>query len=95
MCFVLNNQNYFFINAKDKIKELSKDRIEFRGVNWLNNSSLYLILVNENGNLVYKEILNGKENEVPFMVSKGIIIDNSVIFLGQKGSKKQLLKVTL
>lgn len=92
---LLNNQNYFFINVKDKIKTLSNDRIEFRGVNWLNNSSLYLILVNENGNFVYKEILNGKENEVPFMVSKGIKIDNSIFFLGQKGNKKQLLKVTL
>ena len=91
---LLNNQNYFFINAKEKIKELSNKRIEFKGVNWLNNSNLYLILVNEKGEFVYKEILNSEENEVPFMVSKGVVIDNSIVFLGQKGKKKQLLKVS-
>jgi len=91
---LLNNQNYFFINAKEKIKELSNKRIEFKGVNWLNNSNLYLILVNEKGEFVYKEILNSEENDVTFMVSKGVFIDDSIIFLGQKGKKKQLLKVS-
>jgi hypothetical protein len=32
---------------------------------------------------------------VPFMVSKGAVIDNTVYFLGRKGKDKQLLKVTL
>ena len=43
----------------------------------------------------FKEIVNKEDTEVPFMVSKGLVIDNSVIFLGQKGKNKQLLKVTL
>ncbi|HBD26335.1 hypothetical protein [Flavobacterium sp.] len=92
---LLNKQNYFFINAKDKTKELSKQRVEFKGTNFLSNSNLFLIKVNENGDFSFNEILSDEENEVPFMVSKGVVIDNSIVFLGRKGKKKQLLKVTI
>ena len=34
-------------------------------------------------------------NEVPFMVSNGILSGDSVFFIGRKGKKKQILKVTL
>jgi len=92
---VLNNKNYFFINAKDQIKELSTGRIEFKGANTISNSSLYIISRDNEGDFGYKEVLNNEQTEVPFMVSKGITIDNSIIFLGRKGKKKQLLKITL
>lgn len=90
-----NKKNYFFINAKDKIKELSSQRLEFKGTNWLSNSNLFVISINESGDFLYKQILSDEENDVPFMVSKGVFIDDSIVFLGQKGKKKQLLKVTL
>lgn len=90
-----NKQNYFFINANDRMKELSNQRIEFRGTNWLTNSNLFVISMNEKGDFLYKQILSHEENDVPFMVSKAIVIDDSIIFLGRKGKKKQLLKVTL
>ena len=90
-----NNKNYFFINAKDKMRELSNQRIEFKGTNWLTNSNLFVISMNEKGDFLYKQILSDEENDVPFMVSKGVVIDNSIVFLGRKGKKKQLLKVTL
>lgn len=90
-----NKKNYFFINAKDKMKELSNQRIEFKGTNWLTNSNLFVISMNEKGDFLYKQILSDEENDVPFMVSKGVFIDDSIVFLGQKGKKKQLLKVTL
>ena len=51
--------------------------------------------MNEEGDFLYKQILSDEENDVPFMVSKGVVIDNSIVFLGRKGKKKQLLKVTL
>ena len=92
---LLNKKNYFFINAKDKMKELSNQRIEFKGTNWLTNSNLFVISMNEKGDFLYKQILSDEENDVPFMVSKGVVIDNSIVFLGRKGKKKQLLKVTL
>jgi|GEM_PF-6510469 len=93
--FVLKDINYFFINAKDKIKKLSNERIEFKGANNENNSNLYAIMVNSEGSFEYKEVLNKEENQVAFMVSKGVKIDNSIIFLGRKAKKKQLLKITL
>ncbi|UPT71977.1 MAG: hypothetical protein M0D53_06730 [Flavobacterium sp. JAD_PAG50586_2] len=87
-------KNYIFINTKDKIKKLKNDRIEFGQIR-KNKSNLNIIQVDANGNFEYKEILDDEENAVPFMVAKGVIIDNSVYFLGRRGSEKQLLKVTL
>jgi hypothetical protein len=89
---VINESNniFFFINAKEKIKEISNNRIEFKGVGNLN-----LIRVNEKGDFDYEKILDDEENEVPFMVSNGIKSGDSVFFLGRKGTKKQLLKVSL
>lgn len=89
---VLNGTNdvFFFINAKEKIKEISNNRIQFKGIGNLN-----LIRINPNGDFEYQKILDDDENEVPFMVSNSIKSGNSVFFLGRKGSTKQLLKVTL
>ena len=88
---VLKNSNVcFFINSKDKIKEISNNRIEFKGI-----GNVTLIWINEKGDFEYEKILDEEENEVPFMVSNGIKSGDSVFFLGRKGTKKQLLKVTL
>lgn len=91
---IRNNKNYLFVNTKDKIKKLKNDRNEFGQIR-KNKSNLNVIQVDENGDFEYEEILDDEQNEVPFMVSKGAIIDNSVYFLGRKGRNKQLLKVTL
>lgn len=90
----INKDVYFFINASEKIKNLDNNRIEFTDTG-KNNYNLNLIRINQNGDFEYQEILNNEENEVPFMVSSGIKSNNSVYFLGKKGSKKQLLKVSL
>jgi hypothetical protein len=91
---VRNDKTYFFINARDKIKKLKNDRIEFGQIR-KNKSNLNVIEVNAAGDFDYQEILDDEQNEVPFMVSKGAIIDNAVYFLGRKGKDKQLLKITL
>ncbi|MCF6129722.1 hypothetical protein L1S35_08555 [Flavobacterium sp. AS60] len=91
---VRNDKTYFFINTKDKIKKLKNDRIEFGQIR-KNKSNLNVIEVNAIGDFDYQEILDDEQNEVPFMVSKGALIENSVYFLGRKGKDKQLLKVTL
>ena len=75
-------------------KEISNNRIEFTDIR-KNKSNLNLIRIKENGDFDYQEILDDKQNQVPFMVSKGIIIDSSIYFLGRKGREKQLLKITL
>lgn len=91
---LINNNAYYFINASEKIKNLDNNRIEFRDTR-KNKYNLNLIRINEKGDFDYQEILDDEENEVPFMVGNGIKSGNSVFFLGRKGTKKQLLKVSL
>jgi hypothetical protein len=56
-----------------------------------------VIRINESGDFDYQEVLDDKDNDVPFMVAFGAttLKDHSVFFLGQKGKKKQILKLTL
>lgn len=89
-----NSANFIFINASESINKLKEDRIEFGKVN-INKSNLNLIKINHDGNWDYQEILEATDNTIPLMVSKGIVIDNSIYFLGNRGKTKQLLKVTL
>lgn len=91
---VKDESNYFFINTGEEIKKLSNDRIEFGQVR-KNKSNLNIIRINPDGDFDFVEILDDENTAVPFKVSKGFIIDESLIFIGQKGKVKQLLKVTL
>ena len=91
---IKNGSSYVLINASEKIKELKNERVEFKDVN-PNKANLYLLTIDSSGNFTYQLLLNEDQIEVPFSVSKGILIDNSCYFMGRKGKKKQLLKVTL
>lgn len=89
------NTTYFFINAGEKIKKLKNDRIEFGQVQ-KNKSNLNIIRINASGDFDYEEILDDENTSVPFMVSKGVQInEDSILFLGRKGTTKQLLKVSI
>lgn len=85
---------YFFINTSEKVKKLSNDRILF-GQTSAKKSNLNIIRVNNNGDFDFKEILDDKDSEVPFMVSDGAISGDNIYFIGRKGKKKQLLKISL
>lgn len=85
---------YFFINTGEKVRKIRKDRIEFKEAS-AKRSNLNIIRINENGEFDYREVLDDEENEVPFMVAYGELCGDSVFFLGQRGKKKQLLKLTL
>ncbi len=91
---VKEKENFFFINSGEKPKEIINNRIQFTDTR-KNKSNLNLIRIKENGDFDYQEILDDEQNEVPFMVSRGIIIGNSIYFLGRKLRQKQLLKITL
>lgn len=91
---VKGNDTYFFINTGEKVKKLKNDRIQF-GQTSKNRSNLNVIRINQNGDFDFQELLDDKDNDVPFMVSDGAISNNSVFFIGRKGKKKQLLKITL
>ncbi|WP_265428584.1 hypothetical protein [Chryseobacterium sp. YIM B08800] len=90
----VGNDAYFFINTGEKVKKLSNDRIQF-GQTSPKKANLNIIRVNQNGDFDYQEILDNEENEVPFMVSNGAISGDSVYFIGRKGTKKQILKISL
>ncbi|NHM07872.1 hypothetical protein G4D82_11620 [Flavobacterium sp. CYK-4] len=85
---------YFFINTGEKVRKIRRDRIEFKEAS-AKRSNLNIIRINENGDFDYREVLDDKDNEVPFMVANGELSGDSVFFLGQKGKKKQILKLTL
>lgn len=91
---IVEDMTYYFINAGEEIKKLDRNRIEFKDSN-KNRSNLYVIKIKDTGDFEFEKILEDEENEVPFVISKGVQLGNSVFFLGRKGSKKQLLKVTL
>lgn len=93
---VKGDDTYFFINTGDKVKKLRNDRIQF-GQKSPKKSNLNIIRINQAGDLEYKEVLDDKDNEVPFMVSDGAITKEggTVYFIGRKGKKKQLLKLSL
>ncbi|WP_426062526.1 hypothetical protein [Flavobacterium sp. DSP2-3-1] len=91
---VNENFSYFFINTGEKIKKIKNDRIEFGQIR-KNKSNLNVIRISMDGDFDYKEILDDENSSVTYMVSKGGIINNSAIFLGRKGTKKQLLKINL
>ncbi|MCD1115916.1 hypothetical protein [Chryseobacterium turcicum] len=90
----VGNDAYFFINTGEKVKKLSNDRIQF-GQTSTKKANLNIIRVNQNGDFDYQEILDNEDNEVPFMVSNGVQSGDSTFFIGRKGKKKQLLKVSL
>jgi hypothetical protein len=91
---IKNGMSYFFINASDKIKELKNERVEFKDVN-PNKANLYLLTIDSTGKFNYELLLDEESTEVTYIVSKGVFINGSCYFLGRKGKKKQLLKVTL
>ena len=91
---IKNGISYFFINASEKIKELKNERVEFKDVN-PNKANLYLLTIDSTGNFNYQLLLDDESTEVTYIVSKGIFISDSYYFIGRKGKKKQLLKISL
>ena len=73
---------------------MSNDRIQF-GQTSTKRSNLNIIRIKPNGDFDYKEVLDDKDSEVPFMVSDGALTKDAVFFIGRKGKKKQLLRVSL
>jgi hypothetical protein len=93
---VKGDEIFFFINTGEKVKALSDGRIQFNQKSE-KLSNLNVIRINKDGEFDYKELLDDKDNEVPFMVSEGAVAtnSNSIYFMGRRGKKKQLLKLTL
>lgn len=91
-----NGKSYFFINCSDKIRKLRNDRLQFKGIK-AKRSNFYVITLDEKGDFEYKKILDDKDSVVPFAVGDGFLNNNGtdIIFQGRRGSKKQVMKVSL
>ena len=91
-----NNKNYMFLNASDKIKKLSNNRIGFKQTSG-KKSNLYIIRIDEKGNFTYKKLIDDKESKVWYKVADGIVNtkEKSVIFQGAKNKYQRVLKATI
>ncbi len=86
----------FFINSGAIPQKISKDRILFKK-GYSRSPNVYMIDVDDQGEMKYKEVVNNKEIRLPVMVSKGVITKkgDAVYFLARRGNKKQVVKVFL
>lgn len=95
--YTKGNNTYFFIStASDNPQQLSNERIVFKqGLG--RNRNVFLIRLDEKGDLSYEKIIDDSEARLPLMVSMPLANtrDNSMLFYAKRGSKKQLVKVSL
>jgi hypothetical protein len=91
-----NNNTCFFINSGEKPQQISNNRLMFKE-SYTRTTDLFLVQLNNAGNLSYKKVLEEDDASAPLMVSRALVnsIKNEVYFLARRGSKKQLFKVSL
>lgn len=88
-----NDKMLFFINMKQKVKE--KDgKIEFK-YSGENRADFALVEIDSNGEMKFQTLIDNKTDDIPVMTMFGLECNNSVYFMGKKGSKKQLFKYSL
>jgi len=90
------DETFFFINTKERIKKLSKDRIQFNQAS-AKRSNVNVIRINPEGEFEHQEIVNNKDSEVPFYLSDGKVMlkNRDIVFFGRDGKKKQLIRISL
>jgi len=84
---------YFFINSGENPQKLGKDRIVFKK-GYSRNPNMFVLKIDQDGNLTHKKLIDDKEVRLPIMVSKPLIKSNDLIFYAKRGTKKQLVHVT-
>ena len=88
---------YFFIStAAENPQLLPGDRLLFRqGLS--RNRNVFVIKLDAEGHLSYKKLIDDSDARLPLMVSTPLINvrDNQILFYAKRGSKKQLVKVSL
>ena len=87
---------YFFINSGEHPQKLSKNRIMFRQ-GFSKSPNMFVIKVDESGNLSYQKLIDDKEARLPIMVSRPLIDKKTdqLLFYAKRGNKKQLVKVNV
>lgn len=93
----IGDDTYIFINCSDKIRSISKDRIEFKQGN-AKKANLYAIKIDKEGSYTFKNILSKDDTDVAYFVKQGIhttMDGKEMVFIGRKKSKKQFLKINI
>ncbi|MBC6997420.1 hypothetical protein [Cytophaga sp. FL35] len=87
---------YFFINSGENPQKISKERILFKQ-GFSRNPNMFVIKVDGEGDLTYKKLVDDKEVRLPIMVSRPLIqIDkDTLLFYAKRGTKKQMIQVTV
>lgn len=87
---------YFFINSGENPQRMSKERILFKQ-GYSRNPDLFVIKVDGNGELSYKKVVDDKDIRLPIMVSRPLVDkgSDSLLFYAKRGSRKQLVRVTM
>ncbi len=87
---------YFFINSGEQPKTISKNRILFKQ-GYTRNPDMFVIQLNEKGEMSYEKLVDDKAVRLPIMVSKPLINGDKdqILFYAKRGRKKQLVKVSV
>ncbi|MCP4978009.1 MAG: hypothetical protein GY931_17815 [Maribacter sp.] len=95
--YTKDGNTYFFIStAAENPQLLSGDRLIFKqGLS--RNRNVFVIKLDNDGHLSYKKLIDDKEARLPLMVSMPLVntLENKILFYAKRGSKKQLVKVSL
>lgn len=91
---VVNGKTCFFINSGSEPQRISGERILFKK-GYSTSPEVYMIMIDEDGNLNYVQVTNKKEVRLPVMVSEGLVSanNNAVFFMARRGNRKQIIKV--
>ena len=87
---------YFFINSGENPQKLGKDRIIFKQ-GYSRNPNMFVIKIDEKGEVTHKKLIDDKEVRLPIMVSRPLVdsSEDQLIFYAKRGSKKQLIRVAV
>lgn len=95
--YTKDGKTYFFIcTASENPQLLNNERLIFKqGLS--RNRNVFVILLDEQGKLSYEKIIDNQEARLPLMVSKPLanIQNDEVLFYAKRGTKKQLVNVSL
>ncbi len=95
--FTKDGNTYFFIStASENPQLLSGDRLLFKqGLS--RNRNVFAIKLDNEGHVSWKKIIDDKEARLPLMVSTPLfnVNEDNILFYAKRGTKKQLVKVSL
>ncbi|UCD60941.1 MAG: hypothetical protein JSV59_13965 [Flavobacteriaceae bacterium] len=95
--YTKNDNTYFFISSSAENPQLlNNERIIFKQ-GFSRNRNVFVIQLDKHGKMSYEKIIDDKEARLPLMVSKPLMDfnDNAVLFYAKRGSKKQLVNVSI